>query len=363
MENKAEESNDEIKEENSNENKISDNDQTSINNLNKNNMNNIYKQFINYDYYIISQNYEKELKSFHKSIMQNIGNINKILFNNNNTEKEYIDLCTSMTDMVNQIETNHNNFYLYSKKIILKMNKNYNKRKKALKKYKIIEENKYSFTFGLISHFKNNNETDDINHQIKNNTFNNKNQVIINNIQNIINTIDNKSNEIITNNLNQNDYSTLLKENQLLKQKLTNINTNQKSEITNYINYIENKIKNDNNINNSQIEEKDEQNKINTNEKKYKNLITVNEISFEFIYKKILKENRDIILNRIISFNLISHKGNEEIENLEKNNKKLSDENNELKEKINALDLELKKTKEEKANIMIKNENIEIKKL
>ena len=47
---------------------------------------------------------------------------------------------------------------------------------------------------------------------------------------------------MISNNLNQNEYSTLFKENQLLKQKLTNINANQKSEITNYINYILNII-------------------------------------------------------------------------------------------------------------------------
>ena len=51
----------------------------------------------------------------------------------------------------------------------------------------------------------------------------------------------------LTSSTNQNDFSTLLKENQILKQKLTNITaSNQKSEISNYINY-RNNCQNDNN--------------------------------------------------------------------------------------------------------------------
>ena len=123
------------------------------------------------------------------------------------------------------------------------MSKHYNKRKNHLKKYKVIEHNKYSLTLCLNSKFKNN-ENDDIKSQINTQKYNNNsNQVIINNIQNIINTIENKSNDIISHNLKQNDFSSLLKENQILKQKLINISSNQKSEITNYINYIEKKNK------------------------------------------------------------------------------------------------------------------------
>ena len=178
MENKVEENNDEIKEETHNENKINYDNQN-LSNLNKNKMSDIYKLLINSDYYLICQNLEKELKSFHKSIMQNIGKMNKILFNNNISnnndesnsldlkEKGYLNEYSSMIDILNKIELNHNNFYLNSKKILLKMIKHCNKRKKTLKKYKIIEENKYYFTFGLISQLKENSETDDISHKIK----------------------------------------------------------------------------------------------------------------------------------------------------------------------------------------------------
>ena len=205
MKNKNEESNDDIKEEFPLiEDKNDDNSQHSDININKNNMNSLYKLLINDDYYLLSQNINKSLKSYHKLIMQNIGKMNKILLNNNapysdnesisNELKEKINENNTFITILSQIELSHNNFYLNTKKLLLKINKHYNKRKKKLKKYKIIEENKYSFTFRLISKLKNNHENDDnINNQINSQKFNNNsNQVIINNIQNIINTVDNK---------------------------------------------------------------------------------------------------------------------------------------------------------------------------
>ena len=373
MKNKNEESNDDIKEEFPLiENKNDDNSQHSGINLNKNNMNSLYKLLINDDYYLISQNINKSLKSYHKLIMQNIGKMNKILLNNNapysdnesiSTEiKENINENNTLITILSQIELSHNNFYLNTKKLLLKINKHYNKRKKKLKKYKIIEDNKYSFTFGLISKLKNNHENDDnINHQINSQKFNNNsNQVIINNIQNIINTVDNKSN---TNNLNQNDYPSLLKENQLLKQKLININANQKSEITNYINYIENKIKNDNNDNIIKIEE--EEIKENKKNHIFENLEKKNEMSFEYIIIKEKtineKEKKEQKIMDNFNFYIICQKENEDVKNLKEINKELSDTNNGLNEKIESLNLELKKIKEEKTDITLKNELTEKK--
>ena len=259
MKNNTEKSNDDIKEEAQSENKMDDNSQHSSININKNNMENIYKLLINDNYYSLSQNVNNLIKNYHKLLMQNIGKMHKLLLNKNNNnnndnnnsenssdneddsnssssekEKDFKVIKNSLIEILNQVEIIHNNFYLNSKKLLLKINKYYNKRKKKIKKYKIIEKDKYSFIFGLTSELEKNKENNNINLSPK--FKNNSNQVIINNIQNIINTIDNKSNDIISNNLNQNDFTSLLKENQILKQKLTNITTNQKSEITNYIN-------------------------------------------------------------------------------------------------------------------------------
>ena len=245
----SEDNNDKDKEQCPNiEEKINNISQNSNVSINKNNINNLFKLLIDDDYYLISQNLNELLKLHHKSIMQNIGKVNKILAKKNNNDKNIINENdnvlkfveskdkvidkviekdkedikdkNSLIDIIDNIELSHNNFYLNSKKILLKMNKHYNKRKNHLKKYKIIEQSKYCFTFSLTSKLKND-ESDDIN-QINTQKFNNNsNQVIINNIQNIINTIENKTNDIRTNNMNQNDFSSLLKENQLLKQKLT----------------------------------------------------------------------------------------------------------------------------------------------
>ena len=317
--------------------------------------------------------------------MQNIGKMNKILLNkiknsNNNDcenssendneddsnssssekEKDFKVIKNSLIEILNQVVLIHDNFYLNSKKLLLKIKKYYNKRKKKFTKYKIIENDKYSFIFGIASGLKKNNENEDINLTQK--FKKNSNQVIINNIQNIINTIDNKSNDIISNSLNQNDFSFLLNENQILKQKLTNITTNQKSEITNYINYIENQIKNDNNNNNIiNIEKKGqkiEMNKLDEIHNTFKNLEAINQIKFDLIYGNINDENKNIIHKKEISLNLICQKDNlKEIEQINKltSNKELSAKNNELKEKINNLSTELKKTKEEKKNIVFKN--------
>ncbi len=240
MKNIEEVNNDDVKEESPlNNNKLDDDSQHSNISINKNTTNNIYNILVNDDYYLLSQNLNKTLKTYHKLLMQNIWKINKILLNNNNASasndsesisKEIKEISNSndnkknnnniLINILNQIELNHNNFYVNSKKILLKMNKHYNKRKKKLKKFKIIELDKYTFTFGLATK-PNNNENNEINHQINTQKFNNNsNQVIINNIQNIINTVDNNSNG----NINQNDYPSLLKENQLLKQKLISIN-------------------------------------------------------------------------------------------------------------------------------------------
>ena len=367
MKNKVEYINDDIKEETHIENKIEDNNQHLDIIPDKNKINNVYKLLINDDYYLITQNINKILKPYHKLIMQNIGKINKILLNNNcdnidknsifisieSKEKDYKNGQNSLINLLNQIETIHNNYYLNSKKILIKMNKNYNKRKKKLKKYKIIEENKYFFTFGLSSKLKDK-ENDSINHKINTQKYNNNsNQVIINNIQNIINTIDNKSNDIISNNINQNDFSSLLKENQILKQKLTSISTNQKSEITNYINYIENKIKNDENYNIINIENKEEMKNKKIKNNMFQNLKISQEINFCFKSKN--KSDKNIFVNKIISFNLINQRGNEEINNLKKIESELSDKNKELNEEISSLNSELKKIKEEKTNIIFKN--------
>ena len=252
------------------------------------------------------------------------------------------------------------------------MSKHYNKRKNHLKKYKIIEHNKYSLTLCLNSKFKNN-EVDDIKSQINTQKYNNNsNQVIINNIQNIINTVENKSNDIISNNLNQNDFSSLLKENQILKQKLINISSNQKSEITNYINYIENKIKNNDN---NEINIKEEEFDKSITNKSFSNLESKKEIDFGIIIKNEEKKNENKIEKIINSFNIICkkdiinkfiiHKENHfsiicteestEIKNLKKTNLDLSDKNNELSEKINSLSAEIKKIKEEKVSIAFKN--------
>ena len=351
MKHSTEASNNDIKKEINKKIKLDDNNQHSTINLNKNNIDNIYKLLINDDYYSISQNLNNLIKSYHKSLMQNIGKMNKSLLNEINdknandndnkmkeidnknlsssilresNEKNEPKIYDSLITILNKIESIHNNYYLNSKRILLKMNKNYNKRKKKLKKYKIIEKDKYSFTFGLIS--KMNNENGDINLKIKTQEYNNNsNQVIINNIQNIINTIDNKSNDIISNNINQNELSSLFKENQLLKQKLTNITaTNQKSEITNYINYIENKIKNDDHNTNNNIFKIENCEKIEIKKLDNKDIAiyyqNINEINFEFMHHKIINNGKNIKFNKIISFNLICNenkeKENEEINNL-----------------------------------------------
>ena len=245
------------------------------------------------------------------------------------------------------------------------MSKHYNKRKNQLKKYKIIEHNKYSLTLCLNSKFKNNVGDDDIKSQINTQKFNNNsNQVIINNIQNIINNVENKSNDIISNNLNQNDFSSLLKENQMLKQKLINISSNQKSEITNYINYIENKIKNNDN---NEINIKEEDFDKSLTNKSFSNLESKKEIDFDIIIKNKEKKNENKIEKIISNFNIIYKKDNSnkffvhhendfsiicneestEIKTLKKTNLDLSDKNNELSEKINSLSAEIKKIKEE----------------
>ena len=148
----TDESNDDMKEYVPAENKIDENSQYSSDNLNKNNKNNIYKLIVNDDYYSITQNLNKMLKSYHKSLMQNIGKLNKNLLNNNiinknnvninnnindnntfpneSTEKDLANINNLIITILNQIELIHNNFYLNSKKKLLKMNKNYNKRKK-----------------------------------------------------------------------------------------------------------------------------------------------------------------------------------------------------------------------------------------
>ena len=148
----TDESNDDMKEYVPAENKIDENSQHSSDNLNKNNKNNIYKLIVNDDYYSITQNLNKMLKSYHKSLMQNIGKLNKNLLNNNiinknnvninnnindnntfpneSTEKDLANINNLIITILNQIELIHNNFYLNSKKKLLKMNKNYNKRKK-----------------------------------------------------------------------------------------------------------------------------------------------------------------------------------------------------------------------------------------
>ena len=387
MKNITEKSNDDSKEDTQSENKMDDNSQHSSINLNKNNMENIYKLLINDNYYSILQNLNNVIKNYHKLLMQNIGKMNKILLNkiknsnNNDCEnssendneddsnssssneskgKDFMNISNSLIEILNQVVLIHDNFYLNSKKLLLKIKKYYNKRKKKFTKYKIIEKDKYSFIFGIASGLKKNNENEDINLTQK--FKKNSNQVIINNIQNIINTIDNKSNDIISNSLNQNDFSFLLNENQILKQKLTNITTNQKSEITNYINYIENQIKNDNNNNNIiNIEKKGqkiEMNKLDDIHNTFKNLEAINQIKFDLIYGNINDENKNIIHKKEISLNLICQKDNlKEIEQINKltSNKELSAKNNELKEKINNLSTELKKTKEEKKNIVFKN--------
>ena len=103
-------------------------------------MNSLYKLLINDDYYLLSQNINKSLKSYHKLIMQNIGKMNKILLNNNapysdnesisNELKEKINENNTFITILSQIELSHNNFYLNTKKLLLKINKHYNKRKK-----------------------------------------------------------------------------------------------------------------------------------------------------------------------------------------------------------------------------------------
>jgi len=206
MKNKLDDNNEDFKDQESSisENKIDDINHHSNNNNNKNNINNISKLLIDDDYYLIVQNFNDLLKSYHKSIMQNIGKAKKNLINNinlynDNDESKSNDSkkINSLNQALEQIETNHSNFYLQSKKIFLKMNKHYNKRKNHLIKYKIIEHNNYSLTLCLNSKFKNN-ESDDIKSQINTQKYNNNsNQVIINNIQNIINTVENKSNDII----------------------------------------------------------------------------------------------------------------------------------------------------------------------
>jgi len=133
---------------------------------------NLEEQFNNYflEYtkeiaqFLIKITYEPNFNKRKKIILKFF--CNKSNNNNNNNEsnsldlkeKDYLNDYTLISAILNLIELNHNNFYLFSKKIILKMNKNYNKRKKTLKKYKIIEENEYYFIFGLISQFKNNND-------------------------------------------------------------------------------------------------------------------------------------------------------------------------------------------------------------
>ena len=381
MKNKSDENNEDVKDHESfiSENKIDDVNHHSNNNNNKNNMNNISKLLIDDDYYLIAQNFNELLKLHHKSIMQNIGKVKKNLINNSNYYNDDDESKSNDSKEINslnlaleQIEANHNNFYLKSKKIFLKMNKHYNKRKNHLKKYKVIEHNKYSLTLCLNSKFKNN-ETDDIKSQINTQKYNNNsNQVIINNIQNIINTVENKANDIISNNLNQNDFSSLLKENQLLKQKLINISSNQKSEITNYINYIENKIKNNDN-NEILIKEEEFEKKV-TN-KNFRNLESKKELDFVIISKN-KEKNTQIIIEKVVSnlnilcakenenkfiihqendFSIICNEETTEMKNLKKSNLELSDKNNELSEKINSLSAEIKKIKEEKVSIAFKN--------
>ena len=367
MRKKSEDNNEYIKEESNKENNIDENSLYSCIKLNKNNMNNIYKLLITDDYYyLIAQKINKILKSYHKLIMQNIGKIIKIFLSNNyenekdesisipneQIDKNYINEINPLINLLNQIESIHNNFYSDSKKILIKIKKTFHKRKKQLKKYSIIEENKYSIVFGLTKKLKYN-ENDNINHKINNQKYNNNsNQVIINNIQNIINTIDNKSNDIISNNINKNDFSLLLKENKILKQKLKKISLNQKQEITSYISYIENKIKNENIIN-VEKEKELENNKLKN--EKLKDIKIAHIIDFEFRYlKSIDNYDKNLIINKIISFNLNNQKGNEEINYLKKIQLELSDKNKKLNDELSELKSELIKIKEEKENIITK---------
>ena len=73
------------------------------------------------------------------------------------------------------------------------------------------------------------------------------------------------------------------------------------------------------------------------------------------------KEKKEQKIMDNFNFYIICQKENEDVKNLKEINKELSDTNNDLNEKIKSLNLELKKTKEEKADITLKNELTEKK--
>ena len=158
---------------NSNENKPN-NDIKNNNKLENTNCGSILNYLTNEKIYSNIEIVNSLLKSYHKSIMKNIGIMVKNILKNSNMKKhEFVDLKKKIFEINNdenfssnefeqyinilhKIELVHSNFKTNIKKIILKINKQYIKRKKKLNEYNTINQNYLSIYSSLINKLNNN---------------------------------------------------------------------------------------------------------------------------------------------------------------------------------------------------------------
>ena len=369
-------SNDKLNEQNKNkifinsieskQNKVIENN----NNLIIMNYNALLNILTNEDIYLNLENINILLKEHHKSIMKSIGKMIQIILNNSDIDKnEFIGLqneeiniiddtfytkneCEQYINILHQMELNQKNFNSTMKKIILKINKYYNKRKKRLKKYNSMAQNNFSIYCPLL---KNKN----LNEIVTSNKYtNNPSPVIINNIQNIINTFGNKSIGLFDENSNK--YSLAKIENEEIEVKFNNekLIKNQKFK------FLE--------IENEFFMLKSNKNKLKNNfsfiiNKVISNLKIVNTKNLEEkrsrnnIYKELLiQKNAEILELKNMNKPL-----KDKISFLEKNNIKLSSENNQIRSELISMkkykySLEYKIKQNEKTISLLnkKNENI-----
>ena len=339
---------------NSNENKPN-NDIENNNKLENTNCGSLLNYLTNEKIYSNIEIVNSLLKSYHKSIMKNIGIMVKNILKNSNMKKhEFVDLKKKIFEINNdenfssnefeqyinilhKIELVHSNFKTNIKKIILKINKQYIKRKKKLNEYNIINQNYLSIYSSLINK---------LNNQFKGNSFNiNSYPLIINNIKNIINTDENKTNNLFEN--TNDDFPKIQKKNYLQNLETTKeyffILKSKKNILNKYNSLVITKC-----ISNFNISNKD--------------LPTI-KISKEI--KDEIKNYKDLLIQKdseISELKNLNKSFKEKISSLEKNHKKYSTENNQLKSELisirkNKYTLEFKLKQNEKTISYLNKQN------
>ena len=295
------------------------------------------------------------LKSYHKSIMKNIGIMVKNILKNSNMKKnEFMDLRKKIFEVnidenssakefeqyiniLHKIELVHSNFKTNIKKIILKINRQNNKRKKKLNEYNTTNQNYLSIYSSLISK---------LNNQFKGKNINiNSYPLIINNIQNIINNAENKPNNLFENFNNEflKIYKNNYFENLDIKKEYFFILNSKKSPLNKCNSFVITK-----NISNFKILAKDSPNTKITKE-----------------VKDEIKNYKDLLFQKdseISELKNINKSFKEKISSLEKNIKKYSSENNQLKSELisirkNKYTLEFKLKQNEKTISYLNKQN------